>query len=101
MGQLSIYAKDLLYLEVMTSNVVYRVKPYHMILIMLWKSMNLFQIQPYNYSGFFYVLKLNFVFNVFLSPTTQGFHSQNIIFFKMCTLKAQRSGQGLKGAIIK
>lgn len=34
---------------------------YHVIFIMLWKSINLFKIQHYSYSGFFYVLKLNFV----------------------------------------
>lgn len=72
-GQLSIYTKDLLYLEAVTSSAVYHVKPYHVIPIMLWKSINLFQIQPYNYSGFFYVLELNLVFNVFLSSVTQGF----------------------------
>lgn len=72
-GQLSIYTKDLLYLEAMTSNDVYYVKPYLVILIMLWKSMNLFKIQPYIYSGLSYVLELNFLFNVFLSSITQGF----------------------------
>lgn len=66
-GQLSIYTKDLLHLEVMTSSAVYYVKPYLVIPIMLWKSMNLFKIQPYYYSGLSYVLELNFLFNVFPS----------------------------------
>lgn len=73
MEQLGIYAKDLLYLEMTTSSAVYRVKPCHVIPTTLCKTKNLFQIQPYNYSGFFYVLKLNFVFNVFPSSVTQGF----------------------------